>query len=124
MPLVEISNEKGLVQKTGAGLRAVPKSETAQSLGGAAAQTIDTSGFYVKVDAGGAGATGTILKEGTIDGQLLLLTNVGGQKITFDGTSTVSFWSAGAIGPDAGESVLCVWDDTNNVWRPTSQSLA
>jgi len=123
MPLVEISNSKGLVQKSGSGLVAVPKSESAQELSGNA-QTIDTSGFYVKVDAGGEARTGTILEEGTVDGQLLLLANVGGEKITFNANGAVSFWSAGAIGPDAGESVLCVWDDASSLWRPTSQSLA
>ena len=123
MPLVEISNEKGLVQKSGSGLVAVPKSTTAQALSGNA-QTIDTSGFYVKVDAGGDARTGTILEEGTVDGQLLLLINVGAEKITFNAAGGTSFWSAGAVGPDAGESVLCIWDNASSLWRPTSQSLA
>ena len=123
MPLVEISNSKGLVQKSGSGLVALPKSESAQALSGNG-QKIDTSGFYVKVDAGGEARTGTILEEGTVDGQLLLLANVGGEKITFNADGAVSYWSAGAIGPAAGESVLCVWDHASSLWRPTSQSLA
>ena len=123
MPLVEISNEKGLVQKSGSGLVAVPKSTTAQNLSGNA-QTIDTSGFYVKVDANGQARTGTILEKGTVDGQLLLLVNVGGEKITFNGAAATSFWSAGAIGLTAGQSALCIWDNASSVWRPTSQSLA
>jgi hypothetical protein len=121
MPLVEISNEKGLVQKTGSGFVAVPKD--LQTLTGND-QTIDTSGFYVRVDPTGA-RTGTILEKGLEDGQLLLLSNVGagGETITFAVEAT-SFFKLGAVALDPGESMLCVWDATLVRWLSTTQTLA
>ena len=44
MPKIEISNAKGLVQKTGAGLRAVPVELTLTS----DPETVDTSCFYIQ----------------------------------------------------------------------------
>ena len=49
MPKIEISNSKGLVQKTGEGLVAVPLSQTLTNT----SLTIDTSCFYTQVDPDG-----------------------------------------------------------------------
>ena len=115
MPLVEISNSKGLVQKTGEGLVAVP---LAQVLA-ANALTIDTSCFYTQVDPGG-GARTVDLEDGLESGQLLLITNVAdaAEDITFKAAD----FTAGGVALSQGESVLCVWNGTK--WSPTSQTLA
>ena len=114
MPLVEISNSKGLVQKTGEGLVAVPLVQelSAQVL------TIDTSCFYTQVDP--TGNRSVDLEAGQESGQLLLITNVAdaAEKITFKAAD----FTAGAIGISQGESVLCVWNGSK--WSPTSQTLA
>ena len=115
MPLVEISNAKGLVQKTGEGLVAVP---VAQSL--ANTLTIDTSCFYTQVDPDG-GARLARLEAGLEKGQLLLISNVSdvaNEGITFD----VNDFTAGAVVLEQNESVLCVWNGVK--WSPTSQSLS
>jgi len=114
MPKIEISNAKGLVQKTGAGLRAVPVELTLTS----DPETVDTSCFYIQIDPDGAKAIR--LKAGTEVGQLLLISNVAGgaEDITFN---TADF-TAGAVPLSQGESVLCVWNGTK--WSPTSQSLS
>lgn len=114
MPKVEISNSKGLVQKTGEGLVAVPLSQTLAD----ASLTIDTSCFYTQVDPDGARSVD--LEAGTEKGQLLLITNIAGaaEDITFKAGD----FTAGAVALSQGESVLCVWNGTK--WSPTSQTLA
>ena len=114
MPLVEISNAKGLVQKTGEGLVAVP---VTQSL--ANTLTIDTSCFYTQVDPDGAHRAAR-LEVGLEKGQLLLISNVAdaAENITFNGDD----FTAGAVALEPNESILCVWNGTK--WSPTSQSLS
>ena len=114
MPKVEISNSKGLVQKTGEGLVAIPLSQTLAN----ASLTIDTSCFYTQVDPDGARTVD--LEAGTETGQLLLITNVAGgaEDITFKAAD----FTAGGVALSQGESVLCVWNGSK--WSPTSQTLA
>jgi len=114
MPLVEISNSKGLVQKTGEGLVAVPLVQELSNV----LLTIDTSCFYTQVDP--TGNRTVDLEAGQEAGQLLLITNVAdaAEKITFK----VADFTAGAVGISQGESVLCVWNGSK--WSPTSQTLA
>ncbi len=114
MPKVEISNSKGLVQKTGEGLVAVPLSRTLSNT----SLTIDTSCFYTQVDPDGARTVD--LEAGTETGQLLLITNVAGgaEDITFKAAD----FTAQAVSLSQGESVLCVWNGSK--WSPTSQTLA
>ena len=114
MPLVEISNSKGLVQKTGEGLVAVPVELTLSADG----ETVDTSCFYIQIDPDGAKAIR--LKAGASAGQLLLITNVAGgaEDITFNAAD----FTAGAVPLSQGESVLCVWNGSK--WSPTSQTLS
>lgn len=114
MPLVEISNSKGLVQKTGEGLVAVPVELTLTQAG----ETVDTSCFHIQIDPDGAKAIR--LEAGQEAGQLLLISNVAGgaEAITFN----VLDFTAGAVALDQGESILCVWNGSQ--WSPTSQSLS
>ena len=115
MPKVEISNSKGLVQKTGEGLVAVPLSQTLTN----AILTIDTTCFYTQVDPGGANRS-VRLEAGTEAGQLLLIENVAdaAENITFHGDD----FTAGAVPMSPGESALCVWNGSK--WSPTSQTLS
>jgi len=114
MPLVEISNAKGLIQKTGEGLVAVP---VTQSLS-ADALTIDTSCFYTQVDPAGDDRLAR-LEVGLEKGQLLLISNVtdNNENITFNDAD----FTAGAVNLEQSESILCVWNGAK--WSPTSQSL-
>ena len=114
MPKIEISNAKGLVQKTGAGLRAVPVELTLT----ANLEKVDTSCFYIQIDPDGAKTIR--LEAGEDPGQLLLISNVadGAENIAFHGDD----FTAGAVPLSQGESVLCVWNGTK--WSPTSQSLS
>ena len=114
MPLVEISNSKGLVQKSGEGLVAVPVEQTLA----ADALTIDTSCFYTQVDPTDNRAVR--LEAGLEKGQLLLISNVAdeAENITFNAAD----FTAGAVALGQGESILCVWNGSK--WSPTSQSLS
>ena len=114
MPKVEISNSKGLVQKSGEGLVAVP---LAQSL--ANTLTIDTSCFYTQVDPDGDDRN-VRLEAGAEQGQLLLISNVANEaeSLTFNALD----FTAGGVSLAQGESVLCVWN--GSLWSPTSQTLA
>jgi len=116
MPKIEISNAKGLVQKTGTGVVATPLDQDVAQAG-----TIDTSCFYTRVTPGGA-RTDVKLEAGTVDGQLVLISNVGGtgHDITFH--ATTSNFILNNVTLEDGESMLCVWNGTK--WTPTSQSLS
>jgi hypothetical protein len=115
MPKVEISNSKGLIQKTGEGLVAVPleQSLSADTL------IIDTTCFYTQVDPNGDNRS-VRLEAGTEAGQLLLIENVS------DAAETITFhaddFTAGAVPMSPGESALCVWNGSK--WSPTSQTLS
>ena len=122
MPQIEISNEKGLIQKTGKGLVALPL-DTAQAPADNA--TIATGGFHVQVNPAGAVAN-IVLEKPQTDGQLLLLSNIAAAEntVTFDALDAEpsSNFSLGAVTLEGGESVLCV--GRGDVWYPTSQTLA
>jgi len=126
MPKITIEpTNRGLFQSTGSVVVATGKD--LQDLGAADSQTIDTSGFYVPVDAGGGAVDLTVLEAGIADGQLLLLLNKGAEDIDFDTAATSNL--AGADGLknltlEPGKAVLCIWDNTNSKWSLTSQTMS
>jgi len=125
MPKITIEpTNRGLFQSNGNVVVATGKD--LQTLGGNG-ETIDTTGFYVPVDAGGTARDGTVLEAGTAAGQLLLLLNKGNRDIDFAIAATSNL--AGADGsknltltPE--KAILCVWDATNSKWSLTSQTLS
>jgi len=118
MPQIEISNEKGLIQKTGSGLVALPL-DIAQVPANNA--TVDTTGFHIQVNPAAA-VTGIILKKPSVDGQLLLLSNIAADANSVTFAAENSNFSLNNVALEAGETVLCVAKD--DVWYPTSQTLA
>lgn len=118
MPQIEISNEKGLIQKTGKGLVALPL-DTAQVPG--VGDTIATGGFHVQVNPAGAVAN-IVLEKPQTDGQLLLLSNIAAAANTVTFAAANSNFSLDNVALEGGESVLCV--GRGDVWYPTSQTLA
>jgi len=115
MPKITIEpSNRGLFQSTGSVVVGSP--ESAQTVSGGSA--IATTGFVVPITAA-ASQTG-VLDAGTADGQLIILMNVGANDITIN----ASTFSGGAVDLAAGKSVLCVWDDTNSKWSPTSQTMS
>lgn len=131
MPKIEISNAKGLVQKTGTGVVAVPNPD----LGVSGLQTladgdvdkeikIRTTGgsdsFAVRIATAGALSTTRTIQSpvgGANDkGRLLLLINE-----TTEPTHTIKITSLGGD-LKGGASLLLVW--TGTAWSTTSQTLA
>ena len=123
MPVVKIDNTKGLYEALGTGLTVEKVTQALE-----ASDVIDTSkGMHVVVTSTEAltvlGAKNVTLKDGTSDGQLLLLTNgngSGGDVIEF-AADHLSVEIAGGATVVAGNSVLFVWNGSK--WSPTSQSL-
>jgi hypothetical protein len=117
MPLVRIEKSKGLFQESGKGFLSKPLDTQAVVNN----FEIDTSlGFNLPVSAADAGQTGVILKDGTENGQLALITNVGTENFDFaDGHFAAQPEDATLV---AGNSILCVWNST--AWSLTSQSLS
>lgn len=123
MPLVRIEKSKGLFQENGKGFLAKPV--TTQALTNNS--EIDTSlGFHLPVSAI-AGQTGITLKDGTESGQLVLISNIGGENFDFldAAFSTSVDDGVGDTSPTlpTGSSVLCVWLNSTLGWSLTSQSL-
>ena len=122
MPSIHLDpTKKGLVQKTGNVVSGDTMSDVAlQTLSGDN-QTIKTvdKGMLVRIDAGGGARSGTILEKGTVDGQLVVLVNVGGEAITMAvaGTSFVALGTGCVIA--AGASLFCVYDTTTDRWHAT-----
>ena len=122
MPSIHLDpTSKGIVQKTGnvvSGDTII--NSTLQTLSGDD-QTITTAGkgLLIRIDAGGTARSGTILEKGTVDGQLAVLVNVGGETITFAtaGTSFVMLGTAAVIA--VGASLWCVYDSTTARWYAT-----
>ena len=122
MPSIHLDpTKKGLVQKTGNVVSGDTIENVAlQTLSGND-ETISTAdkGILIRVDAGGLARTGTILEKGTVDGQMIVLVNVGGETITMAvaGTSFVALGNACVIA--AGASLFCVYDLTTERWHAT-----
>lgn len=131
MPKIEISNAKGLVQKTGAGVVAVPNpdlglqtladNDSDKEIKIRTSEGSDSFAVRIACDAtGGAlGTTRTIQSPvgGANDkGRLLLLINE-----TADPTHTIKITSLGG-NLKGGASLLLVW--TGTAWSTTSQTLA
>lgn len=125
MPKITIEpTNRGLFQSNGTVVVATGKD--LQTLGGDS-ETIDTSGFYIPVDAGGSARDLIVLEAGIADGQLLLLLNKGGENIDFAAAATSNL--AGADGAQnltlsPSKAILCAWDATNSKWSLTSQTLS
>ena len=132
MPQIRFDDVKGLEQKSGSGLVAVPSLDPQTLAGNAEAKTInirkDSSSedtFAVPVTT--AGATSNVrvqaAKNATEVGQMLLLINQGAHTITFAAAANSKI--SGLAGNEvlkAGASLLLVW--TGSAWSLTSQTLA
>ena len=121
MPSIHLDpTSKGLVQKSGSAVSGDTRANSALQTLSDNGQTITTAGkgLLIRVDAGGQARTGTILQKGTVDGQLAVLVNVGGETITF-GAAGDSFVALGAAAIlVAGASLWCVYDSTAARWYP------
>ena len=120
MPKISIlPGTKGLVQETGTVVAGESIALSAlQTI--ANSSTILTSGRLLsRVDASGGARTAVVLEKGTVDGQICIIVNTGGETITFaaEGTSNVALGTAAVIG--AGAAALCVWDMTTEHWHLT-----
>jgi hypothetical protein len=122
MPSIHLDpTKKGLVQRTGNVVSGDTLENVAlQTLTGND-ETISTAdkGMLIRVDAGGGNRTGIILQQGTVDGQMIVLVNVGGESITM-AAAGVSFVALGAsCVVAAGASLFCVYDSTTQRWHAT-----
>jgi len=114
MPKITIEPaNRGLVQETGSVV--VGGVQAAQTVSGGSA--IKTTGFVVQITAA-AGQTGVL--DAGVSGQLIVVTNVGTNAITISATR----FAGGLVDLGAGLSMLCVWDDANSKWSPTTQTMA
>tara|TARA_Y100001970_G_scaffold293936_1_gene444804 strand:- start:3080 stop:3472 length:393 start_codon:yes stop_codon:yes gene_type:complete len=80
--------------------------------------TVLDKGMVIRIDAGGGARTGTILQQGSVDGQIIILVNVGGEKITMAAAGTSNVASGTGCAIDTGTSYLCVYDSTVGDWFP------
>ena len=123
MPLVRIEESKGLFQESGKGFLAKPVDSQALTNG----DEIDTSlGFHLPVTAI-AGQSGVTLSDGVESGQMILISNTGGEAFDFaqGAFSTQVNDGEGDVLPTLPSkgSILCVWLNSTLGWSLTSQSL-
>ena len=122
MPSIHLDpTKKGLVQKTGNVVSGDTMTDVElQTLSGDN-QTIKTAdkGMLIRIDAGGAARSGIILEKGTVDGQIIVLVNVGAHQVAMAAaaTSFVALGNACVIAP--GASAFCVYDSTTAKWYAT-----
>lgn len=110
MPQILMSNAKGVVQSSGAGLVL----EAADTIALTGAADLVMTHPYHRLTANG-GHTLTLPSTGLTAGQMLLLSNTGNANdITLSGASNLPL--------GAGESVMLVW--TGSAWQATSQTLS
>jgi len=122
MPSIHLDpTKKGLVQKTGKAVSGDTASDVEKQTLDGNDQTITTAdkGLLIRVDGSGGNRTGTILQKGTVDGQIIVLVNVGTHSITMAaaGTSFVGLGASCIIA--AGASLFCVYDSTTQRWLAT-----
>ena len=133
MPQIRFDDKKGLEQKSGSGLVAVPSLELQTLAAGVDAKTINiretsTSDDTFAVRITTAGATSNVRlqtpKDTTEVGRLLLLINSGAHVITFANQDDSKIRGVAADDNElsAGSSLLLVWD--GSLWSLTSQTLA
>jgi len=122
MPSIHLDpTKKGLVQKTGNVVSGDTMTDVElQTLAGDDSTiTTASKGMLIRIDAGGGARTGTILQKGTVDGQIIVLVNVGEEQITMADANT-SFVALGASCIiAAGSSLFCVYDATTARWHAT-----
>ena len=122
MPSIHLDpTKKGLVQKTGNVVSGDTMTDVElQTLTGDD-ETISTAGkgMLIRIDAGGGARSGIILEKGTVDGQVVVLVNVGGEAVTMAaaGTSFVALGTNCIVA--AGASLFCVYDTTTARWHAT-----
>ena len=122
MPSIHLDpTKKGLVQKTGNVVSGDTMTDvTLQTIG--AAGTISTAGkgMLIRVDAGGGARADVAIEKGTVDGQIVVIVNVGGEALTMNANAAVSFVAlANACVIAAGASLFCVYDSTTARWYTT-----
>ena len=133
MPQIRFDDKKGLEQKSGSGLVAVPSLALQTLANGNAEKTINiretsTSDDTFAVRITNAGATSNVRlqtpKDATEVGRLLLLINSGVATITFaaQAASNIRGLSDDDDVLEVGASLLLVWD--GSLWSLTSQTLA
>ena len=133
MPQIRFDDKKGLEQKSGSGLVAVPSLELQTLAAGVDAKTINiretsTSDDTFAVRITTAGATSNVRLQTPKDpnevGRLLLLINSGTHTITFaeQAASNIRGLAGGDDVLEVGASLLLVWD--GSFWSLTSQTLA
>jgi len=118
MPKISLlPGSKGLVQETGSVVAGEAAAESAVQTIGASGTILTAGRLIARVDAGGSGRTGVIMQDGTQDGQICIVVNVGGETLTMDsvGTSNVAA-GTGAVIP-ALSSALFVYDSTIGAWH-------
>ena len=122
MPSIHLDpTKKGLVQKTGNVVSGDTMTDVElQTLAGNGV-TIKTAdkGMLVRIDVNGGNRTGAILEKGTVDGQIIVLVNVGTHQVAMAAaaTSFVALGNACVIAP--GASAFCVYDSTTAKWYAT-----
>ena len=84
MPKVTIGANQGLVQSTGGGL-VLGDGNLTTFTGNDAGATIPVGQPYVRVDGNGA-RTGMRFARAGVAGEMIVVSNVGGENVTFDGT--------------------------------------
>ena len=122
MPSIHLDpTKKGLVQKSGSTV----SGDTAEIVEAQAVAANDVEiktadkGMLVRINVNGGNRTGAILQKGTVDGQIVVLVNVGTNQVTMAaaGTSFVALGTACVIA--AGASLFCVYDSTTERWHTT-----
>ena len=88
MPKVTIGAAKGLVQTTGGGL-VLGDGNLTTFTGNDASATIPVGNPYVQIDGNGA-RTGMRFASAGVAGETIVISNVGGENVTFDNDTSVS----------------------------------
>jgi len=122
MPSIHLDpTKKGLVQKTGKVVSGDTLSDVAlQEIGAAGTILTKDKGMLIRVDAAGGARSDVKIEKGTVDGQIVVIMNVGGESLTMHATTTtsnVALGNACVIAP--GASLFCVYDSTTSKWHTT-----
>ena len=86
MPKTTINASQGLVQSTGSGL-VLGNGALTTFTGNDALSTIPVGNPYIQVDAGGSQRTGARFARAGAAGEVIFISNVGGETITFHATA-------------------------------------
>lgn len=118
MPQILMSNAKGVVQSSGAGL--VLEAADQLDITGADAVALSITHPYHRLSA--EQAVTLNVPDGVQEGQMLLLSHLGVNAAGQAKAGAITLGGAGNLPLGSGESVMLVW--TGDAWQATSQTLS